>query len=438
MRRPHPTIALVVLALLAAGCSRSLVLNPHVLQREGPAAFDATPEVFRTTDVPVFYVTDRAVARERPNGPLYGTQRSEAIEYGVATVSLRPEPENWEELVEESTAPGKRRGYGLGVSSVERKGAIDPIVPNMSVTSEGRLEYSEGALERLRLEALEMTDAMSPWLDAGATDVIVFVHGFNNRFDDAVMRTAELWHFTGRRAAPVCYTWPAGAGLSVIGYSRDRESSEFTILHLKILLYALAQEPRVERVHIVSHSRGTDVASSVVRELHLEMRRGRFGNPPVHEAYKIHTLILAAPDLDREVFNQRFVAENAVMAPWRTLLYFSERDSALGASSWLFGGSQRMGKLRLEDFQNTRSEGLKDLKAVEIIKCDVREGGSSHSYLFENPAVLSDLILVLRDDAYAGDPSRPLGWQPPGIWVLTDDYLKPGIEPEVAGGPDTN
>ena len=66
-------------------------------------------------------------------------------------------------------------------------------------------------------------------------DVYVYIHGFANTFDDAVFRAAELWHFMGRQGVCIAYTWPSGYG-GPFGYFHDRESGEYTVLHLKQFL----------------------------------------------------------------------------------------------------------------------------------------------------------------------------------------------------------
>ena len=77
---------------------------------------------------------------------------------------------------------------------------------------------------------------------------------------------AELWHFLGREGLPIIYTWPAGYP-GIFGYTYDRESSEFTVFHLKQAIRWLAKLPEVENIHLLAHSRGTDVTVSAVREL---------------------------------------------------------------------------------------------------------------------------------------------------------------------------
>ena len=69
------------------------------------------------------------------------------------------------------------------------------------------------------------------------------------------------------------YTWPANPNLGpLLGYTHDRESGEYTGYHLREFIRLLAQTPNLERLHIIAHSRGTDVAITTLRELQLEFR----------------------------------------------------------------------------------------------------------------------------------------------------------------------
>ena len=52
---------------------------------------------------------------------------------------------------------------------------------------------------------------------------LVFVHGYNNRFDDAVFRFAQLVHDTNAAVVPVLFTWPSRA--NALSYGYDRESA---------------------------------------------------------------------------------------------------------------------------------------------------------------------------------------------------------------------
>lgn len=136
-------------------------------------------------------------------------------------------------------------------------------------------------------------------------EVFVFVHGVNTSFETAAVQAAGGWHFLGREGVAMLYTWPARS-ISPLTYAYDRESGEFTIFHLKQTLRALAATPEVEKVHVVAHSRGADVATSALRELVIEAWAG--GEDP-RTRFKVDNLVLIAADLDFGVVMQRLVAE---------------------------------------------------------------------------------------------------------------------------------
>lgn len=49
---------------------------------------------------------------------------------------------------------------------------------------------------------------------AGRRNVLIFVHGFNNRFDEAVYRFAQVVHDAKTPGIPVLFTWPSRGELS--------------------------------------------------------------------------------------------------------------------------------------------------------------------------------------------------------------------------------
>ncbi|MHC5023126.1 MAG: alpha/beta hydrolase [Planctomycetota bacterium] len=408
---------LVLIAAILAGCGRRMLVQaPFVLTHEGEAAFADTPEAFRTQDMTIFYVTDRAVERETETGPRFGYGRSRKITWGTADVRVWPAT-TWDNFVTDSTRVPRRQAYRLNLSRVEVGKSIESVGARLEAV-DGRLIIPPEEFELYEQEKADLRAALAPWIDQGATDAIVFVHGFRNTFDQAVIRAAEIWHYTGRTMIPIAYTWPAGSGSGLFAYTRDRESSEFTVSHLKMFLDMLASHPQIERIHIVSHSRGADVASTAIRELHMVVRRT---DRTVAGDMKIATLVLAAPDLDVDVFNQRFFGELAAMAPARLVIYVSERDSALNLSSMLFRSESRIGELSVDSISPAAQELLTQIPTIELISARVSGFGSRHSYVFDNPSVLSDLVLLLRDGATPGK-GRPLEQPVPGVWLITNDY----------------
>jgi esterase/lipase superfamily enzyme len=54
----------------------------------------------------------------------------------------------------------------------------------------------------------------------GYREALVFVHGYNNRFDDAVYRFAQIVHDTKAPVIPILFTWPSRG--EVMAYTYDR------------------------------------------------------------------------------------------------------------------------------------------------------------------------------------------------------------------------
>jgi esterase/lipase superfamily enzyme len=258
-------------------------------------------------------------------------------------------------------------------------------------------------------------------------EVFIFVHGFHNSFDDAAFTMAELWHFLGRYGVPIVYTWPAGHP-GIFGYTYDRESSEFTTYHLREVVQFIASIPEVEKINLIGHSRGTDVAVTALRELTIEVRAK--GLDPKKEL-KIHNFVLAAPDLDVQVANQRLIGDHMAWSAVRFTIYTSPADRAIGWSNKLFDSPKgRIGNLRIEDMpDNARTVMERSNSNLSIVnfmsstdKSDSNADSFGHSYFRNAPTVSSDLIMMLRDDLDPGPPGRPLEHLGGYFWRVPPGY----------------
>jgi esterase/lipase superfamily enzyme len=417
---------LLAMVVGMGGCSSATMLPvaPNVLRDgSGSAQLRALPSELQTPDMRILYATDRSTEGKDERGVVYGYGRSPSVIYGAATVSMGKSV-TWEELVDYSGRASGSEKYAMKVTRVEERGRYIPTLDRLEPVN-GRLVLVDPEGEQK--ETLEAQAVLEEALaQAPQKDVYIFVHGFANSFDDAVLRTAGLWHYLGRRGVAIAYTWPAGRG-GAFGYFYDRESGEFTIYHLKRLLRLVAACPSVERVHLISHSRGTDVATTALRELNGFYRGG--GKDPQVEL-KLQTLVLAAPDLDLEVFSQRFGSENLIGIARQVVIYASKEDSAIRFARWLFGDGGRLGSVDPSLARPGVMDKLAKLPSMQIVLTEVSGFSTSHAYVFSNPAALSDLVVVLRDGKMPGvENGRPMT-RGHGFWSLNDTYFKgTGAEP---------
>ena len=67
-------------------------------------------------------------------------------------------------------------------------------------------------------------------------DALVFIHGFNVAFEDAVFRTAQMAHDLEFKGAPILYSWPSNTGENPVGYNKAQGNSDWTASHLDYFL----------------------------------------------------------------------------------------------------------------------------------------------------------------------------------------------------------
>jgi esterase/lipase superfamily enzyme len=399
--------------------------NVHVeTQRD---FFDTLDPNLKNTEVPLFFITNRAPEQDEAGDLRYGSGRSGSLAFGKVVVELGTDVD-WEELVEASRTQRRVQPMALQIRGVEEF-VRPPKTPLPFTEVDGRiverpdlaakLAQAKAAFRRLLVRQLALTPRK---------EVFIYVHGYHNSFDDAAFAMAELWHFLGRIGVPVIYTWPAGYP-GLFGYTYDRESSEFAVYHLREILELMASFPEVERIHLIAHSRGTDIAVAALRELTIGARAA--GVDP-RERFKVHNLILAAPDLDLQVAEKRIVGDHLSLSVDRLTIYTSPRDKAIGVAARLFASPRgRLGTLGSEDLPDEVADVLDYSGAkVAIVNFEgasdamVPQGGDrfGHSYFRNAPTVSSDLVLMLREDLDPGTPGRPLESLGRKFWRVPPGY----------------
>jgi len=162
--------------------------------------------------------------------------------------------------------------------------------------------------------------------------VLLFVHGYNTRFEEAVYRFAQIIHDSRAPALPLLFTWPSRGRL--LAYAYDRESANYSRDALKAVLQTLARDKSVGEVSILAHSMGNWVTIEALRQ--MAIRNGAI-------APKIKHVMLAAPDVDVDVFRRQMRVIEARHHPFT--LFVSRDDKALAISGRLWGDTPRVGAI---------------------------------------------------------------------------------------------
>lgn len=429
MQRHHLQLLVLILSMIfICGCNQQsfyeFIPTPQLYLHGGGDPFDAVPADQRNPAAEVIYITDRTPLEVSARGQEYGYDRSRSAAFGTMNVHFG-EDLTWDKLIAQSRAPKRERGMTVTCSNIKEIARYTPTPPPLDFTTNPpKITAAAKATNDKADEAFRATIA-ARMAKTNDKTIYVFVHGYHCEFEWSPYVIAQLWHFMGRGGVPVAYSWPAASPGLLRGYQYDRESGEFTVHHLKQFLELIASCPEVEKVNILSHSRGTDVLTSALREL-------RYKSETPHEAgdkLKLGVVILAAADIDAEVATQRLAAPGVIAMADQMTLYVNRTDSALGTSTWMYGSNRRLGTLRPTDLKAPGIEILLRYPQFEIVDARVTTPKIfSHSYFFAHPAGNSDLIQLFRDGRLAGAANgRPLERDDAGFWILKDDtYGKVG------------
>ncbi|MHA7778013.1 alpha/beta hydrolase [Roseibium sp. M-1] len=161
-------------------------------------------------------------------------------------------------------------------------------------------------------------------------EVLVFIHGYNTDLPASVMRMAQIVQDTGFKGVPIVFSWPSRA--RTFQYAYDLNSALHARDELSETVRLLAST-NTTGLNFVSHSMGNILAVEAMRQDQLT---GEF-----NKSGKISSIVLAAPDIDVELFEKQLKAFPKGARNFYILV--SEDDKALALSRQIAGGIDRVG-----------------------------------------------------------------------------------------------
>ncbi|MCX5497531.1 alpha/beta hydrolase [Kaistia dalseonensis] len=212
----------------------------------------------------------------------------------------------------------------------------------------------------------------------GSRSVLIFVHGYNTMFAEAIFRFAQIDHDSRTPDVPVLFTW-ASRG-KVAGYVYDLNSATAARDDLERTI-RLVFASHAESVDILAHSMGNWVAVEALRQIKIS---GKLANPQ-----KLGWVILAAPDIDMDVFKSQMRRFGKLQQPFFVVL--SKDDNALGFSKLIAGDRERLGS-------NSDENELAALGATVIDLSDMKAlDASNHGKFAQLAEAAPELLPILRE-----------------------------------------
>jgi esterase/lipase superfamily enzyme len=343
----------VSLALLLSGCASP---PEGVLTPIAQTAPDAT-------EVSIMVATTRSPS-DNP-GLLYSGERGTSIDFNEIVVSIPP-------------AANRK----IGEVQWPKKLPPNPVQDFATLSA----------------KSVETPEDVRAWYGRNRSPsgrLLIFVHGFNTRYESAVYRFAQIAHDSKTDATPVMFTWPSRG--SVFDYGYDKESTNYSRSALEALLTEAALAPEIKDITILAHSMGTWLTMESLRQMAIR----NDGVPS-----KIGNVILASPDLDVDVFRQQ-LADMGQKRPKFTV-FVSQDDRALTLSRRISGNVDRLGQININD-STYRDEF--ELGGITILDLSALQVGDrlNHSKFAESPEVVKLLGQRLIDGQDVTDQDLGLG-----------------------------
>ena len=341
---------LAICALVLGGCATS---SPSLLLPIEQAPIGAK-------SVDMLAITTRAPS-ESP-GEIYSGARSRSLSGRIIDVSIPPNHQRGRLELPSSKSPDPIKEFAAL--------SVEPTTP----------------------------DQAWAWFERQETDgrVLFFVHGYNVRFADAVFSLAQITTDLPVIAAPVLFSWPSRGELS--GYIYDRESATYARDAFETVLTKAIESEKVSQVTILAHSMGSWITMETLRQ--MSIRNGRVSD-------KIADVILAAPDLDIDVFEQQFLALGE-KRPYFTFIVSAD-DRALGLSKMLARGEQRLGAI--DPSKEPYRSRIAATPGVSVIDLSAAKGtdGALHSKFSGSEEMLDFARRTMSDNEAAVAERRSLG-----------------------------
>ncbi|SHN43622.1 Esterase/lipase superfamily enzyme [Duganella sacchari] len=346
-------LILAVSTTVLAGCSTlgTREISSAELASLTPPATVSAEETKEDRQYPVLYGTTRA-----PSGDgTYSDQRDVQVHYGKVMVKI-PKGHVTGSLGKKAIWPWRSDTH-LSVQEITPLRSQDDFV---------------GLMQR----------SLSNIRQTQSDYVVVFIHGFNNSFNDAAIRAAQIGaDLDVPENNMIFFSWAARS--SIDQYTVDEATVDASEIYLRTFLQSVIQGAGTRQVHVIAHSMGN---RALLRTIVASLE-----NASAAQHMQFGQIILAAADVDRDLFAQ--LGPNYLKVAQRTTVYLSPYDYAVHASG-LVHAYPRVG---CGDVPQVMIKGIDNV--VSFIPDDI----PAHAYFAEALPLLVDIKNLIRRNT----PERP-------------------------------
>lgn len=207
-------------------------------------------------------------------------------------------------------------------------------------------------------------------------EALIFVHGFNNTFEDSAYRFAQILYDLHYEHPAILFAW-ASKG-DAIDYIYDKESAEIARGRFAELVRTLRAQG-VEKINVIAHSMGNYLAVAALADSADSV------NPD-----RVDELVMAAPDIGRDYL--ALEASKLTRVAHGITLYACATDRALLASKSV-NGEPRAGDVSVDG-----PLVLPGIDTIDVTALGENRFGLNHDVFATNRSVIEDIYALLRDE----------------------------------------
>jgi len=205
----------------------------------------------------------------------------------------------------------------------------------------------------------------------------LFIHGYNNSFEYAVLRAAQIGYDLGLGQGIGLFSWPSKG--KVLGYLADKAAADSSKYLLADFIEEFITNSESGGINVIAHSMGCHCLLGALEVL---------SNNRKSVLRQLDQVIMAAADVDTSIMPQ--LGMNAVKYSKRTTSYVSDKDIPLAISGW----AHKFPRVGI----TPPTYVLEGMDTVLVNNKDL--GFLSHGYVGSSRSVLTDIHALLKGNEH--------------------------------------
>ena len=313
--------------------------------------------------VNIFYATSRAVDYKDGSSPDFKPELANETMYG--TLDIRMD----RTLKIGTMLPAKLKNRGLiEVKNTKRLDA-DVFIKQLS-------------------EAVKISPHKS---------VLVLIFGYKDGFEATAMKAAYFAYLLDVDTPILLFDWPGDQAVDIAGYIKAQSLASASGPYLADLLVKIVREIKPEKLWINASSLGCQVVCDAFDRLYEH-------HDFADEDLEIDHVLLAAPDVSRDAFDDKFKNEFVSISKKLTA-YVSSGDDALLVSG-MINQDKRLGRVNVRLKEPEQLEEAKDLLYLKSLEPDrftvidvtpINTATFKHGYYLECAEFYNDFYMRILD-----------------------------------------